>query len=230
MKKKVKVCIAAMFALFFLVAISTVVYWAWKYYVLPEVKDLRGKGGIIIPAMPDRTQYESLEKRAVVALDFARKRNMSTRYALFVDYGVPSGTPRLYVWDFEKNCIEARTYVMHGPGKGSTAEHPVFSNEIGSNCSTLGRFLVTKEHGRRNKTGYKLKGLDIDNRNAYRRALMIHKSPYVDGMVWKKYIPLNPRCCQGCVTVTSKGMDYIGKLVKSEKKPILLWNYCSTSE
>lgn len=230
MKKKMKVRIAMVFTFLILAVISCVGYWAWKYYLLPEVNDQRGKGGLIIPAMPDRTQYESLEKRAAVAFEFARKRNMSTHYALFVDYGVPSGTPRLYVWDFDKKCIVARTYVMHGPGKGSTAKHPVFSNDVGSNCSTLGRFLVTREHGRRNKTGYRLKGLDIDNRNAYRRALMIHRSTYLDGLVWKKYIPLNAKSCQGCVTVTSRGMDYIGKLVKSEKKPILLWNYCSSSD
>ena len=28
---------------------------------------------------------------------------------------------------------------------------------------------------------------------------------------------------QGCVTVTSRGMDYLWSLVNKEKKPILLW-------
>lgn len=209
-----------------LIAFSSFSYWAWKYYVLPYVDD---QGGIstIIPAMPDKKQYESLQKRATVALAFANKRSMSTNYALFVDYGVPSGTPRLYVWDFNKNKIIARTYVMHGPGKGSTAEKPVFSNMPGSNCSALGRFLITKQHGTVNKTGYLLRGLDVDNQTAYARGLMIHRSPFVDANVWQKHIPLNKYSCLGCVTVTSKGMDYIGKLVRSEKKSILLWNYCS---
>ena len=202
-------------------------YWAWKYYILPNVEDQKGKEGFFIPALPDRTQYAALEDRATAALEFATKRDMSTKYALFVDYGVPSGTPRLYVWDFTQNKIVARTYVMHGPGKGSTAEKPVFSNKIGSNCSALGRFLVTKQHGRINKTGYLLKGLDIDNQTAYVRGLMIHRSRFLDSNVWREYIPLNGRSCSGCVTVTSRGMDYIGKLVQSEDRPILLWNYCS---
>ena len=30
---------------------------------------------------------------------------------------------------------------------------------------------------------------------------------------------------QGCVTVTSRGMDYLWSLVNNEKKPILLWNF-----
>lgn len=186
-------------------------YWAWKYYRLP--------------AVPDTRDYETIEERAESALAFAKRRNMNTHYALFVDYGVPSGTPRLYVWDFETKKIIARTYVMHGPGKGSTAEKPVFSNQPGSNCSSLGRFMVTRQHGRRNKTGYMLKGLDIDNQTAYARALMIHRSPWVDAHCWMGYIPLHSASCLGCVTVSSRGLDYIAKLVKTESKPLLLWNY-----
>lgn len=225
--KKTKKIVLSVMVFVMLAIISGISYWAWKYYYLPGVDDQKGKGGIFVPAMPDRTQYEALEDRAVAALDFVKKKNMCTNYALFVDYGVPSGTPRLYVWDFNKRKIVARTYVMHGPGKGSTAEKPVFSNMPGSNCSSLGRFLVTRHHGRRNKTGYLLRGLDIDNQTAYVRGLMIHKSTYLDGHVWMKYVPLNGSSCSGCVTVTSRGMEYIGKLVEQEKRPILLWNYCS---
>lgn len=226
MKKTKKIVFTAIVVVM-LAIISGISYWAWKYYYLPGVDDQKGKDGIFVPAMPDRTQYEALEDRAAAALDFVKKKNMSTNYALFVDYGVASGTPRLYVWDFNKKKIVARTYVMHGPGNGSTDKKPVFSNKVGSNCSSLGRFLVTRQHGKRNKTGYLLRGLDTDNQTAYKRGLMIHKSAYLDRHVWMKYIPLNGSSCLGCVTVTSRGIEYIGKLVEKEKRPILLWNYCS---
>ena len=62
--------------------------WAWKYYGLPE--------------RPDRTEYKTIEERAEKALAFAQRHNMSERYALFVDYGIPSGTPRLFLWDFRR--------------------------------------------------------------------------------------------------------------------------------
>lgn len=225
MKKTKKISLSVV-AVLVLIALSGLGYWAWKYYVLPDVNEQKGKAGILIPAMPDRTHYESLQKRAEAALEFARLRNMNTHYALFVDYGVPSGTPRLYVWDFTKRKIIARTYVMHGPGMGSTAKKPVFSNKPGSYCSSLGRFRITKEPGKRNKSGFRLKGLDSDNQSAYGRGLMVHGSSYLDGHVWMKYIPLRVSSCSGCVTVTTKGMKYIGNLVRSEEKPILLWNYC----
>ena len=150
---------------------------------------------------------------------------MNEHYALFVDYGIPSGTPRLFVWDFHQKKIVASTYVMHGPGGGSTAERPRFSNKPGSECSSLGRFLVTKEHGYTLKRSFRIKGMDFDNQSAYARGLMIHKSGWVDSHCWMRYIPLHRASCQGCVTVSTRGMNYLWSLINKENKPILLWNF-----
>ena len=114
---------------------------------------------------------------------------------------------------------------MHGPGGGSTAERPVFSNKPGSECSSLGRFLVTKEHGYTLKRSFRIKGMDMDNQSAYARGLMIHKSGWVDSHCWMRHIPLHRASCQGCVTVSSRGMSYLWSLVNKEKKPIILWNF-----
>jgi hypothetical protein len=150
---------------------------------------------------------------------------MNEQYVLFLDYGIPSGTPRLFVWDFNQKKIVASTYVMHGPGCGSTDENPKFSNKPGSECSSLGRFLVTKEHGYSLKRSFRLKGLDIDNQTAYARGIMIHSSYWVDKWCWKKYIPLHRASCKGCVTVSSRGMNYLWPLINGEKKAILLWSF-----
>lgn len=201
-------------------------WWAWKYYGYPDVpdtKELREHG----LALPDNNHYASLQERASIAEKFAREHKLSTHYVLFVDYSVPSGTPRLYVWDFHQKKIVARTYVMHGPGNGSTAKKAQFSNKPGSNCSSLGRFMITRIHGKRNKSGFHLKGLDIDNQTAFVRGLMIHSSSWVDANCWRKYIPLNAKSCLGCVTVSTRGLSYISKLVYSENQPIMVWNYCS---
>ena len=191
-------------------------YWAWKYYGLPEWLDDK--------------ECKTIEERAEKALKFARRHNMNEHYALFVDYNIPSGTPRLFVWDVHQKKIIASTYVMHGSGGGSTAEHPRFSNRPGSNCSALGRFLVTKEHGNVNKNGFRLKGMDKDNQTAYARGLLIHSSFWVDRNCWMKYIPLRSKSCSGCVTVSSRGMNYLGKLINKEKKPLLLWSFCSSND
>ena len=202
----------ALIALLVIVATTApLMRWAWKYNRLPE--------------LPDRRNYKTIEERANSALAFVKRHNMNEHYALFVDYSIPSGKPRLFVWDFKKNQVVASTYVMHGPGGGSTDKKPQFSNRPGSKCSSLGRFLVTKEHGIKNRRGFRLKGLDIDNQSAYARGLMIHGARWVDRYCQKEFIPLNEACCQGCVTVSSRGISYLWNLINDESRPILLWNY-----
>jgi hypothetical protein len=203
-------CITVVLLLIVAIALFCL-YWAWKYYGLPD--------------SPDNREYSTLAERAENALTFARRHNMNEHYALFVDYGIPSGTPRLFVWDFRKKKIVARTYVMHGPGGGSTAKRPRFSNRPGSECSSLGRFKVTREHGQRLKYSFRIKGMDSDNQSAYARGLMIHGSKWIDSWCWSKYIPLHRISCQGCITVSSRGMHYLWKLVHREKDPLLLWNF-----
>ena len=106
--------------------------------------------GISIDASPSSRASEivsssnddkmTLDQRAIKAYQYAKRHRMNTRYAFLVDYSIPSGTPRLFVWDYDKKKVVARTYVMHGIGGGSTKEEPVFSNKPGSMCSSLGRF------------------------------------------------------------------------------------------
>ena len=190
---------------------TPVLWWAWKYYQLPE--------------LPDHRNYKTIEERADRALAFARRHNMNEHYVLFVNYTIPSGKPRLFVWDFENKRIVATTCVMHGPGGGSTDKKPRFSNRPGSNCSSLGRFLVTKDRGTKLKRSFRLKGMDFDNQTAYSRGLMIHSSMWVDSHCWMDYIPLHSPSCKGCVTVSSRGMSYLWELINNEKKPLLLWNF-----
>ena len=190
---------------------TPVLWWAWKYYQLPE--------------LPDHRNYKTIEERADRALAFARRHNMNEHYVLFVNYTIPSGKPRLFVWDFENKRIVATTYVMHGPGGGSTDKKPRFSNRPGSNCSSLGRFLVTRDRGNKLKRSFRLKGMDFDNQTAYSRGLMIHSSMWVDSHCWMDYIPLHSPSCKGCVTVSSRGMSYLWELINNEKKPLLLWNF-----
>ena len=167
----------------------------------------------------------AIEQRAAEALEYAKKHKLNTNYVLLVDYSIPSGTPPMFIWDYSKNKVAARTYVMHGPGGGSTAEKPVFSNKIGSKCSSLGKFEVTKYHGSKLKRSYRMKGLEKSNSNAWRRGIMIHRSTWVDVNCSRKYIPLHEPSCQGCITVSSKGMNYLEKLIGKEDKNLLLWSY-----
>ena len=186
--------------------------------------------GLFSPGrIPGNSYYEDLEFRAGKALKYAQRRGLNENYCLFLDYGIPSGKPRLFVWSFSEGRVVYSGYAMHGPGKGSTDETPVFSNVPGSNCSSLGRFEVTRKRGRRNKTGFYLKGLEFSNSSAYSRGIMIHSSKWVDRNRWRRYIPLNEKSCLGCVTVSTRDMAYINRLVGKEQGNLLLWSYYDVS-
>jgi len=167
-----------------------------------------------------------LQELSIEAESYAFKHGLSTNYCFFVNYAVPSGTPRFYVWDFAKHDVVATARCMHGSGLANTASQPVFSNKVNSNCSSLGRFEVLRnEHGSRLMRSFRLRGLDKENSNAYGRGLLIHSSRWVDQNRHKKYIPLHTPSCQGCVTISTRGMRYVERLVKDEPKNILLWSF-----
>ena len=171
------------------------------------------------------THYPDMALRAEKALQYAERKGMNAHYCIFLDYGIPSGKPRLFVWSFEEGRIVYSGHAMHGPGKGSTDESPVFSNVYGSHCSSVGKFEVTRDRGTRNKTGLRLKGLELSNKSAYSRGIMIHCSRWVDINKWRKFIPLNEKYCQGCVTVSTRDMAYINRLLGKEERNLLLWSY-----
>jgi len=72
MKRKKEWGCICVFLLVFIAAAVFGLYWAWKYYGLPE--------------LPDRREYKTIEERAEKALAFAKRHNMNEHYALFVEH------------------------------------------------------------------------------------------------------------------------------------------------
>lgn len=71
----------------------------------------------LIPESTDNRHYENVEKRAHAAMKIIKRHDLNRNYCLFVDYSIPSGTPRLFVWSFNEkssgcNLRNART--RHG--------------------------------------------------------------------------------------------------------------------
>ncbi|MBX6363374.1 MAG: murein L,D-transpeptidase catalytic domain family protein [Gemmatimonadetes bacterium] len=112
-------------------------------------------------------------------------------YLYFVDYGLPSTTPRGYVFDMNSlRVVEGPFTVAHGRGSAPAgATVPTrFSNASGSAASSLGLYLTQESYaftghaGGRvyHSIGLRLRGLDDRyNDRARARGVVVHGAPYV---------------------------------------------------
>lgn len=135
------------------------------------------------------------------------------RYAILVDFSKPSGEDRFKIYDCKSHCIIYSSVVQHGNGGGSTKEKPVFSNRIGSNCSSLGLYKITG-FGRMNSfpiNCFRLKGLSSTNSNAEKRGIVIHPTLSSSLPFKTHYLPLTDES-HGCFGVSFETMRVIRKL------------------
>lgn len=109
----------------------------------------------------------------------------------FVDYGLPSTTPRGYVFDMDSlRVVDGPFTVAHGRGS-STSQYGVptrFSNASGSAATSLGLYLARSTydfHGHASGQAYSAIGMRLVgvsqgfNDNAFARRVVAHGAPYV---------------------------------------------------
>lgn len=146
--------------------------------------------------------------------------------SIMVNFGKSSATQRFVVYDNKKHHIVSSSKCAHGSGGGSTVDKPVFSNKIGSNCSSLGEFklLGISRLNNYNLPCIRIKGLSKTNSNAYKRGIVIHEAPFVTSpsTVGIK-IPISPYISQGCFSISSDTFDILCDLIK-EGKTIYLYS------
>lgn len=169
--------------------------------------------------------------RSIVQREFpqmVQRHNADARYLMIVDYSIPSNKDRFFLWDTEADSIVERFWCAHGFGGGSTPERPVFSNQPGSNCSSLGWYTVERGTGVSPRWGYTyhaIDGLSTTNSNARRRELIIHPWSSMDydyEMQTQEPLAMDGRSA-GCFTMTTAGWETLHQYIQSRQKRILLY-------
>ncbi len=173
--------------------------------------------------------YASIEERAEEALEFCKEEGLDTTRCIFVDFSIQSNTPRFFIYDLQRKKIVKRGLCAHGKGAPSTPERPAFSNRLGSNCSSVGKFRVGGfNRGKRVGRSYVLDGYDrFLNSNARTRGILIHTSGTINRHEWNplcEAIPLG-RVSEGCFTVSTSTFNKLHNIKQKSKKPMLLWAY-----
>jgi hypothetical protein len=145
--------------------------------------------GVIRPL----SRPEALEKafQSYFAFKTSHPDEVRKPFLYFVDYGLPSTSPRGYLFDMESlKVVDGPFTVAHGRGS-STSQYGVptrFSNASGSASTSLGLYVAKALydfHGHASGQAYSSIGLRLMgvsngfNDNALARGVVAHGAPYV---------------------------------------------------
>lgn len=171
------------------------------------------------------TQPNIKSEKINEAYAFCKKNKLDTSFCIMVDMSIPSGKNRLFVYDFQHKKTVIAGLCAHGVGGGSTATKPVFSNKVGSNCTSLGKYIV-KNRSYSNwgiNIHYKMYGLETSNNNAFKRIVVLHS--YTPVPNYEIYPQTLFGISAGCPVIADDQMSQIDRLLIKKKKAVLLWIY-----
>lgn len=201
--------------------------WKRPFLIVPSIILLFVStigSGMRYPFMAPPTEKEasssSLHNAAVSLAEYARNNNMDDQLFLLVDMRLPSGKNRFFVYDNSQDSILMSGLVSHGKGNGQWQLCPRFSNEIGSSCTSLGRYRIGSSYVGKFGLSYRLFGLDSSNSNAFSRSIVLHSHESIPD---QEVDPAPINQSEGCPTVSPAFLTQLDKLLKSRKKPVLLY-------
>lgn len=129
------------------------------------------------------------------------------------DFARPSHETRLHFVDMAAGTVQSRL-VAHG--RGSDPAHVgwlrQFSNHVGSFATSRGAYLTAGQYDGKYGASMRLRGLDMDNSNAYDRAIVMHPAWYAAPDMLAKYGKLGRS--EGCFAMApedfSMALDHLG--------------------
>lgn len=176
------------------------------------------------------TDSSELSEKAYIEMRsfLSSHQEYEQNFAVFVDFKRKSMKDRFFVVDMQRRKIIFSDRVAHGLGGNSTADTPDFSNEIGSNCSSLGFYKIA-EQGKMKRNlldCFRLDGLSTTNSNARTRGILIHRG------IGAGLVPFNlpfslplSHDSEGCFATTGRAMKYLEYRKKVAKKPLILYAF-----
>jgi L,D-transpeptidase catalytic domain len=134
--------------------------------------------------------------------------------AAVLDFSAHSSTPRFHVVDRPSGQVLQSFCVSHGhgsEGKRDDGYAEVFSNEPGSNASSLGLYRTGETYRSQVYPGLsmRLDGLSPTNSNARSRFIVIHEARYMDPESWKGKKMGRPGRSEGCFVFSKADRDAV---------------------
>lgn len=144
-----------------------------------------------------------------------------TDFAILINLALHSGNSRLFGFNLDTKETLIKGLVAHGHCKSTDNRYAQFSNAIGSNCSSLGRYKIGQKYKGKFGVSYKLHGLDSSNSHALERHVVLHSHVCIP------LLPQDDDIClsEGCPTVNPAIFAELSAYIDQSDQPILVWIY-----
>ena len=198
-----------------IIAGTTMAYFFWY-----QPKFYRNNNYLLNRGGPRMNSVESNKlKRVSATLKKFAVGKYNSHYCFMVDMSLPSGKKRFFVYNLENDSVELAGLVTHGSGceKGPGKFH--FSNQPGSNCSSVGKYKIGGSYYGKFGLAFKLHGLDLSNNNAYARSVVLHALPCVPD---EEVAPFSICKSFGCCSVSPTFLIKLTAYLERSGKPVLL--------
>jgi len=164
-------------------------------------------------------EFLKLQSKSFEAKAFVKRNHFDTSTCFLIDMSLPANHNRFFVYSFSKDTILNSGLVAHGNCNQYWLEGRKYGNEIGCGCTSLGRYGIGKSYYGRFGLAFKLYGLDKTNSNAFNRYVVLHAHDCMpDHEVVEEVCQSN-----GCPMVSPNFLKQLEALIKSSKRPIMLW-------
>ena len=164
---------------------------------------------------------EILQQKIRKIKKFAADNNYDTTVAFFIDMRVKSGKDRFLVVNLANNAIIKKSLAAHGKGDEKFTFDRKFSNDEGSNCTSLGIYKIGKSYNGAFGLSYKLYGLNKTNNNAVKRYVVLHAMGSIPDKESKWPITQT----EGCPAVAPAFLEQLAPILDNAARNVLLYIY-----
>ncbi len=151
---------------------------------------------------------------------FVTGKKYSQELAVFINFRIPSGKYRYFVYDLKNSRILQKAIVAHGEGSVVKNSGKLrFSNTDGSHQSSLGKYEVRESYTGKFGKAYRLDGLDDTNSAARKRNIVLHSYHCIRDRESEDSACLS----FGCPMLSENALKQTAKYIDRSEKPVILY-------
>lgn len=154
--------------------------------------------------------------------NFVKNSKYNQDLAIFINFRIPSNKFRFFIYDLKSDKILEKAIVAHGSGSVVKGTNDLtFSNTENSYQSSLGKYEISSSYIGKFGKAYRLKGLDVTNSNALKRAIVLHPYYCISDVETENLACLG----LGCPMLSPNFFKVAEKYIDGSKKPIILYAF-----